>query len=78
MAVAAKVSFETRMLVDGKLVEGEAGMFDNLNPATEEVLGQVSDASKADMHRAIDAGRRAFDHTDWSTNRELRKRRRNP
>jgi acyl-CoA reductase-like NAD-dependent aldehyde dehydrogenase len=74
VAVAAKVSFETRMLVDGKLVEGEAGMFDNLNPATEEVLGQVSDASKADMHRAIDAGRRAFDHTDWSTNRELRKR----
>lgn len=34
----------------------------------------MADASKEDMHRAIDAARRAFDETDWSTNRELRKR----
>ncbi|MFC5748109.1 aldehyde dehydrogenase family protein [Actinomadura rugatobispora] len=66
--------FETRMLVDGKLVEGEAGTFDNIDPATEEVLGQVADASKADMHRAIDAARRAFDETDWPTDRALRRR----
>src|ERR1700742_4862764 len=26
------------------------------------------------MHRAIDAARRSFDETDWSTNKELRKR----
>jgi aldehyde dehydrogenase (NAD+) len=26
------------------------------------------------MHRAIDAARRAFDETGWSTDRELRKR----
>ena len=57
------------MLIDGKLVDGEAGTFTNINPATEEVLGEVADASKADMHRAIDAARRAFDDTDWSTNR---------
>ena len=62
------------MLIDGKLVDGEAGTFTNINPATEEVLGEVADASKADMHRAIDAARRAFDETDWSTNHELRKR----
>ena len=43
----------------------------NINPATEEVLGEVADASKADMHRAIDAARRAFDETDWSTNHAL-------
>ena len=55
------------MLIDGKLVDGEAGTFTNINPATEEVLGEVADASKADMHRAIDAARRAFDETDWST-----------
>ena len=67
------VTFERRMLVDGKLVEGEAGTFANINPATEDVLGEVTDASKADMHRAIDAARRAFDDTDWSTNRALRK-----
>jgi acyl-CoA reductase-like NAD-dependent aldehyde dehydrogenase len=66
--------FETRMLIDGKLVEGSAGTFTNLNPATEEVLGEVSDASKDDMHRAIDAARRAFDETDWATNHAFRKR----
>jgi aldehyde dehydrogenase (NAD+) len=72
--MADKPSFERRMLIDGKLVDGQAGTFSNLNPATEEVLGEVANASKADMHRAIDAARRAFDKTDWSTNRALRKR----
>jgi len=65
---------ESRMLIDGKLVDGEAGTFANINPATEEVIGEVADASEGDMLRAIDAARRAFDDTDWSTNRELRKR----
>src|SRR6202167_2246302 len=68
-------SHEERMLVNGKLVESDSGRtFDNINPATEEVLGQVADGSSADMHRAIDGARRAFDETDWSTNHELRKR----
>src|SRR5262249_51879481 len=74
MADTGKVRFESRMLIDGKLVDGEAGTFTNINPATEEVLGEVADASRADMHRAIDASRRAFDESDWSTNRQLRKR----
>ena len=62
------------MLIDGKLVEGAAGAFANINPATEEVIGEVTDASVADMHRAIDAARRAFDDTGWSTDRALRQR----
>jgi aldehyde dehydrogenase (NAD+) len=74
MANTEKVRFESRMLIDGKLVDGNAGTFTNINPATEEVLGEVADASNADMHRAIDAARRAFDETDWSTNRAFRKR----
>jgi len=66
---------ESRMLIDGELVESDSGKtFDNVNPATEEVIGRVTDASVADMHRAIAAARRAFDHTDWSTNHALRKR----
>src|ERR1700739_2993241 len=68
------IRFEQKMMIDGKLVHGEAGPFSNINPATEEVIGEVADASKADMHRAIDAARRAFDETDWATNKELRKR----
>lgn len=62
------------MLVGGELVEAEGGAtFDNVNPATEEVLGPVADGSAADMGRAVAAARRAFDTTGWSTDRELRK-----
>ena len=75
MAALSEVHPESRMLIDGKLVESSSGKaFENVNPATEEVLGEVTDASMADMQRAIDAARRAFDDTDWSTNRSLRKR----
>lgn len=74
MAERSKGTFESRMLIDGKLVDGEAGTFTNVNPANEEILGEVSDASRADMNRAIDAARRSFDETDWSTNHQLRKR----
>jgi aldehyde dehydrogenase (NAD+) len=66
---------ETRMLIDGDLVEATSGKrFANVNPATEEVLGEVADADAADMRHAIAAARRAFDETEWSTNRQLRKR----
>ena len=64
---------ESRMLIDGKLVDGQAGTFDVINPATEQVIGAVADASTADMHQAIDAARRAFDETSWSTDRAFRK-----
>lgn len=66
---------ERRMLVDGTLVGARSGKeFDNVNPATEEVLGQVADAGHEDMDEAIAAARRAFDETSWSTDRALRKR----
>ena len=69
------VQGEVRMLIDGELVEAASGKrFDNVNPATEEVLGEVADASADDMQRAIAAARRAFDETDWSTNHAFRKR----
>ncbi|MCX5045358.1 aldehyde dehydrogenase family protein [Aldersonia sp. NBC_00410] len=63
------------MLIDGELVEAVSGQrYDNLSPATGLVLGATAAAGPADMERAIGAARRAFDDTDWSTNRELRKR----
>ncbi|RAV07217.1 aldehyde dehydrogenase [Mycolicibacterium sp. GF69] len=65
---------ESRLLIDGKLVTGSGGSFQTVNPATEEVLGVAADATADDMGRAIDAARRAFDETDWSTNTDLRVR----
>lgn len=74
MTDSATVTFESKMMIDGELVDGQSGTFTNINPATEEVIGEVADASATDMNRAIDAARRSFDETDWSANRELRKR----
>ncbi len=62
------------MLVNGKLVEGEGGgTFDNVNPATEEVLGPVTNGTARDMAAAIAAARTAFDTSGWSTDHALRK-----
>jgi aldehyde dehydrogenase (NAD+) len=75
MTTATVQQGEVRMLVDGELVEAASGKrFENVNPANEEVLGVVADASREDMAKAIGAARRAFDDTDWSSNRALRRR----
>ena len=57
------------MLIDGELVEASGGAtFDNINPATEEVLGaRRRRHAPTTWTRAIAAARRAFDETDWST-----------
>src|SRR5262245_49379436 len=65
---------ESRLFIDGELVAGSSGTFQTVNPATEEVLGVAADASTDDMGRAIEAARRAFDDTGWSTDVELRVR----
>ena len=64
---------ETRLFIDGELVDAASGRtYPNVNPATEEVMGEVADAGPEDMERAIAAARRAFDETDWSTNHAFR------
>lgn len=66
---------ERRMLIAGQLVEAASGAeFDNMSPATGMRLGATAAAGERDMDRAIAAARKAFDNTDWSTNRSLRKR----
>ena len=75
MTEAHDVKGEPRLLIDGKLVEASSGaVFGNIDPTTEEVLGDTADGTPADMSSAIAAARRAFDDTDWSTNHELRRR----
>lgn len=66
---------ESRMLIDGELVGAASGAeFDNVSPATGQVLGSSAAAGADDMGRAIGAARRAFDETDWPTDRALRER----
>ena len=65
---------ESRLLIDGKLVEAAGGAtFDVINPANQGLVGSVADAAASDMQAAITAARRAFDESDWSTNKDLRK-----
>lgn len=67
--------YESRQLINGKLVESSTGAtFANVNPATEEPLGEVADASPDDVRDAIGAARRAFDETAWATDHAFRKR----
>ena len=66
---------EGRMYIDGEFVDARSGAkFDNVNPATEEVIGQVADGGREEAEVALAAARRAFDETDWATNHALRKR----
>ncbi len=59
---------EARLYIDGELTDAVGGRtYDNINPATEAVLGVTADASLEDGEQAIAAARRAFDETDWST-----------
>jgi aldehyde dehydrogenase (NAD+) len=70
-----EVQGEPRLLVDGKLVEATGGgSFDNIDPATEVVLGATSDGTAADMESAIAAARRAFDETTWASDHSFRRR----
>ena len=75
MAETPRITPESRMLIDGKLVDAASGQtFDNVDPATEQVIGHVADASALEMNEAVAAARRAFDETAWSTDHAFRKR----
>src|SRR5687767_5003570 len=48
------------LFIDGEFVDGTGESFKTVNPATEEVLTEVSAGSAADVDRAVKAARRAF------------------
>src|SRR3954463_5182045 len=48
------------LFIDGEFVDGTGEPFKTVNPATEEVLTEVSSGSEADVDRAVTAARRAF------------------
>jgi aldehyde dehydrogenase (NAD+) len=49
------------LFIDGAFVDGSGTSFKTINPATEEVLAEVAEASDADVDRAVQAARRAYD-----------------
>jgi aldehyde dehydrogenase (NAD+) len=72
---AHEVHGESRLLIDGKLTEASSGKgFANIDPTTEQSLGETADGTADDMRSAIAGARRAFDETSWSTDHEFRRR----
>lgn len=64
---------ETRMLIAGELCHSASGdLFDNIDPTTEEVLGQAADAAPSDLDRALTVARREFDQGTWSRDLDQR------
>lgn len=74
-AMSNPFNAEARLYIDGELRDAISGkVYDNINPADNQVIGVAADAGLDDAELAIAAARRAFDETDWSTNVELRKK----
>ncbi|MBS45711.1 MAG: betaine-aldehyde dehydrogenase [Nocardioides sp.] len=67
-AVSAFLSSPRQLLIDGEWVDALDGRtFGTVDPATEETLVQVAQASAADVDRAVASARRAFEHgSPWS------------
>jgi aldehyde dehydrogenase (NAD+) len=62
MLTATKAKVEPgKLLINGQWVDGSGKAFDTINPATGEVLTQIAEATSADVDRAVQAARTAFD-----------------
>src|SRR5580658_7746482 len=58
---------QTKLLIDGKWVNAASGKtFDTINPTTGEVIARVAEADKADVDKAVEAARRAFESGPWA------------
>ena len=49
------------LFINGEFVDGSGTSFKTINPASEEVLAEVAEASDADVDKAVKAARRAYD-----------------
>jgi aldehyde dehydrogenase (NAD+) len=64
--MATAHSFSSRLYIDGHWTDGSSDVRVAVrNPATEETVADVPQASLADIRRAIAAARKAFDEGPW-------------
>ena len=73
LADSPAVEFEPRMLIDGKLVDGEAGTFTNINPATEEPSARSPTRRPPTCTGPSTPRGAPSTRPDWSTDRAFRK-----
>jgi len=65
--LANSIRFEGRNFIDGEFVEARSGgLFESVNPATEEVLTTISRSAAEDVDAAVRSARRAYKSGVWS------------
>eukprot|EP00127_Corallochytrium_limacisporum_P003050 Clim_evm6s145 gene=Clim_evmTU6s145 len=63
---ASQLIHQTKILINNEWVNSESGKtFPTVNPATEEVICQVQEGDAADVAKAVEAARDAFDKGPW-------------
>lgn len=64
---------EERLYINGELrAASNNRTYENIAPASGEIIGIAADASVEDAQQALEAARRAFDETHWSTDHGFR------
>jgi 4-(gamma-glutamylamino)butanal dehydrogenase len=64
---ASGLRFRNDAFIDGRFVPAASGQrFDTVNPATDQVLAAIASCDSADVDRAVQAARRAFESGIWS------------
>ncbi|WP_422930543.1 aldehyde dehydrogenase family protein [Singulisphaera sp. PoT] len=63
---ATRRTFQTKLLIDGQWRESLSGRtFETYDPATEELIANVSEGDASDIDLAVKAARKAFDSGPW-------------
>ena len=66
-SIAKKLKFEGRAFINGKYVDAIDGQkFENINPATGDVLCSVAKCNHKDVDLAVKIARKSFESGVWS------------
>jgi acyl-CoA reductase-like NAD-dependent aldehyde dehydrogenase len=61
------VAYHAQLFINGEFTDAASGKtLEIINPATGGVIGQLADAGKNDVDRAVMAAQRAFEEGNWS------------
>lgn len=71
-----KLQFRTQAFIDGKFVPAETGKtFTTENPATGQPIVRIAECDAADVNRAVQAARQAFESGTWSRMKPVERKR---
>ncbi len=67
------VQKNSRLIINGQIVDARSGAtYPNVDPYTEQVIGQMQDAGVDDVHIAVLAAHRASQKTQWASDHAFR------